>query len=69
MIPIREPVPGMIIAGYRCCDCRSCDRWGTCHVRRRYVGRWTRACTRLRLSARAAAEAAEGGEDARISMR
>ncbi len=46
--PLREPVKGMLIAGWLCCDCQSCDKHGTCHVFRCYVGLWSRKCGRFR---------------------
>ncbi len=61
MIPYREPVPGLIIPGWRCCDCRSCDRHGVCHVFRQYVGRWTSTCGRFRVRPEAKERAKAAG--------
>jgi len=47
--PLREPVPGMIIAGWLCCDCCSCTTRGRCRRLKRYVGKWTRACSDARI--------------------
>ncbi len=47
--PMREIVPGMVLVGWRCMDCRSCDRRGVCHVCRMYTGLWSPRCGRFRL--------------------
>ena len=61
MTVLREPIPGLLIPGWLCCDCKSCDSWGICHQRERYgyVGRWKSSCSALRLRPKAAADAAE----------
>lgn len=49
--PIREPIPGLIIAGWLCGDCRSMSprARGHCRLFRLYVGEWSRACSRSRI--------------------
>lgn len=67
---IREPVPGLILAGYLCVDCRSCDRHGVCHVVRQYVGRWNSTCSRFRVrpAAEEAAKHAQRQREEAIAM-
>ncbi len=41
-------LPGMFLPSTCCGDCRSCDRYGICHVARRYTGLWSATCSRFR---------------------